>query len=136
MDFWKDYSPQECLYNAPFPYPLETTWRANGLTDFSKAFDCLLHEFLIAKSNTYGFSRKALKLMNSYLSPKNQRIKINECHRSWYESFFEVPKRSVLGPILFNIFLSDLFFTLNDIDIAKVTPIVIFFSKHATTLML
>ena len=74
--------------------------------------------------------------MNSYLFPKNQRTKINECHRLWYESFFEVPKRSVLGPILFNIFLSDLFLTLNDIDIAIVTPMIIFFSKHATTLML
>ena len=46
-------------------------------TDFSKVFDCLSHELLIAKLDAYGFDRKALKLVNSYLSNRKQRVKIN-----------------------------------------------------------
>ena len=44
--------------------------------DLSKAFDCLSHEFLIAKLDAYGFDKNALKLVNSYLSNRKQRVKI------------------------------------------------------------
>ena len=47
------------------------------LTDLSKAFDCLFHDLLLAKLNAYGFSLTALKLAKSYLSNREQRIKIN-----------------------------------------------------------
>ena len=42
------------------------------LTDFSKDFDCLDHELLIAKLNTYGFSLTALKLVHNYFSNRKQ----------------------------------------------------------------
>ena len=45
------------------------------LTDLSKAFDCLDHEFLFAKLNAYGFSLPALKLVHDYLSNRKQRTK-------------------------------------------------------------
>ena len=51
------------------------------LTDLSKAFDCLSHELIIAKLNTYGFSLSALKLMQSYLSERKQRTKINQAYK-------------------------------------------------------
>ena len=44
-------------------------------TNLSKAFDCLSHELLIAKLDAYGFDKSALKLVNSYLSNRKQRIK-------------------------------------------------------------
>ena len=47
------------------------------LTDFSKTFDCLSHELLIAKLHAYGFDLPALKLIQSYLSNRKQRTKIN-----------------------------------------------------------
>ena len=47
------------------------------LTDLSKALDCLSHELIIARLNAYGFSLSALKLMQSYLSGRKQRTKIN-----------------------------------------------------------
>ena len=55
------------------------------LTDLSKAFDCLSHDLLLAKLNTYGFSLPALRLMQSHLSNRKQRTKINSGLSSWEE---------------------------------------------------
>ena len=46
------------------------------LTDLSKAFDCICHDLLIAKLNTYGFDRNALKLIYDYLSDRSQKTKV------------------------------------------------------------
>ena len=48
------------------------------LTDLLKAFDCLSHELIIAKLNTYGLSLSGLKLLQSYLTERKQRTKINQ----------------------------------------------------------
>ena len=71
------------------------------------------HELLIAKLNAYGFSLPALKLVHDYLSNRKQRTKVNRTYSSWLEIV------SILGPLLFNIFLADLFFILNNVDIAS-----------------
>ena len=61
------------------------------LTDFSKAFDCLSHELIIAKLNAYGFSLSALKLIHNYLSKRQQRTKINQSYSTWKDILFDVP---------------------------------------------
>ena len=78
--------------------------------DLSKAFDCLNHELLIAKLEAYGFSGSALKMVHDYLSNKKQRVEINGSFSSWQESIKGVLQGSVLGPLLFNVFMNDLFF--------------------------
>ena len=77
--------------------------------DLSKAFDCIPHDLLIAKLHAYGFNKKALTFLYSYLKRRKQSAKINDT-----ESFFQillsgVPQRSILGPILCNLFVNDFF---------------------------
>ena len=120
--FRKGYNTRQCLLKM-----LEK-WKGsvNGskvfgalLTDFSKAFDCLDHELLIAKLNAHGFSLPALRLINDYLSNRRQRTRIANSFSDWFEVILGVPQRLILGPLLFNIFLAELFLVLKDEDIAN-----------------
>ena len=89
------------------------------LTDLSKAFDCIPHDLIIAKLKAYGFHINALKLFHYYLSNRKQRINVNDAYSTWKDIFYGVPQESILGPLLFNIHLCDLFYFLEDLDIAS-----------------
>ena len=76
------------------------------LTDLSKTFDCLNHEYLIAKLNAYSLSVSSVKSVHNYLLNRKQRTKVNSKSSSGADILKSVPQGSILGPLLFNNFFA------------------------------
>ena len=81
-----------------------------ALMDLSKAFDCLPHDLLVAKLEAYGLDTKTLKHTLSYLSGRKQCVKIRNSFSLLKLILSDIPQGSI--PILFNIFMNDIFFLL------------------------
>ena len=84
--------------------------------DLSKAYDCLSHDLLFAKLGVYGLDRSSLRLLMDYLNSRKQRTKISSSYSKWFEIKHGILQGSILGPLLFNIVINDLFFVIEKSD--------------------
>ena len=104
------------------------------LMDLSKAFDSLPHDLLLMKHQANGLSEKTCALISSYLSGRRQQVRLGPRCSDWCDIIKGVPQGSILGPLIFNIFMNDIFHVLDRSPLCIIMLMTIHCHIHITTL--
>ena len=89
------------------------------LMDLSKAFDCVNYDLIIAKLEPYKVGKNCLRLIQNYLSQRQQMVEVDSSLSERLEIILRVLQGSIKGPILFNVFINDLLLFIKETDICN-----------------
>ena len=120
--FQKAHSTQHTLFKLLQPEQKEVDNECLVGTismDLSKACDCIPYVLLIPKLGCYGLNKTSLRQMLGYFTNRKQKTEIGSAFRSWYDISTGVLQRLILGPLLFNIFINDFFFSITKSEICN-----------------
>ena len=133
--FCKAHSTQHALFRLIQSWQKEldeSGFVGTILMALSKAYDCSSYDLMVAKLEAYGLFKESLQLISDHLSYRKQRTKIGSAYSDWANVIRGIPQDSILGPLLFNIFINAIFLVVEKSDICNFTTITLCIQMVAT----